>query len=489
MSTSAHLGSGAESPDTGLLRPLVSLEPGTPLADAVTGPPVVKAWLAIAETWHGSARHPSPIILDSALSAGVVGLVTGSTHLALLGAGVLAVAGLTFGLFKPRMSIEAQGISWYLRPLLPAATALFAVLRTGVYGASVTEAWQAPLGVVVVLCLVRAILWLVVSMARRQGAGLRPTLVVGPRESIDHLAHRLRTFPEAGLIYGGAYVPTGGHRDPVAGRALVERLLAQNAVTQVLCVIDSINEAVYRDIVRFGEGRVDIGLVLPVPGVYTNQTRARIGDLAVVPIRCRPSWGSRAAKRALDLVVGTIGLIMVSPLLAAVALAIRLGDGAPALFRQTRVGLNGRTFRVYKFRSMVVDAEARRDEHLSANVNDGGLLFKVDHDPRITPVGAVIRRCSIDELPQLLNVIRGEMSLVGPRPLPVDPDDFDVAAQIRHKVAPGLTGLWQVSGGNAITYDDMVDLDLTYVTTRSMGLDLALLARTLPAVIVRRSAY
>ncbi|MDQ6837220.1 MAG: sugar transferase, partial [Actinomycetota bacterium] len=107
-------------------------------------------------------------------------------------------------------------------------------------------------------------------------------------------------------------------------------------------------------------------------------------------------------------------------------------------------------------------------------------------DPRITPVGAIIRRLSVDELAQLVNVIKGEMSLVGPRPLPVDPEEFDVAAQIRHKVAPGITGLWQVHGANALRYTDMVDLDLTYITTRSMGLDLVLLARTLPAVVFRR---
>jgi lipopolysaccharide/colanic/teichoic acid biosynthesis glycosyltransferase len=137
---------------------------------------------------------------------------------------------------------------------------------------------------------------------------------------------------------------------------------------------------------------------------------------------------------------------------------------------------------------MVNDAEAQQQKYLQDNVN-AGLLFKLDRDPRVTRVGSFIRRTSIDELPQLWNVLRGDMSLVGPRPLPVQPDEFDVRAEIRHSVKPGITGLWQVLGANALDYDAMVDLDLTYVTSHSLGSDLRIIARTVPAVLVRRAAY
>jgi len=129
----------------------------------------------------------------------------------------------------------------------------------------------------------------------------------------------------------------------------------------------------------------------------------------------------------------------------------------------------------------------QRDEYLTHNINNG-LLFKLRDDPRVTPVGAFIRRLSIDELPQLLNVLKGDMSLVGPRPLPVGADAFEQREMGRHALLPGITGLWQVEGANALTYDDMIDLDLTYVVTRSFSFDIWLLARTVPALLIRRSA-
>ncbi|MHB1533934.1 MAG: sugar transferase, partial [Acidimicrobiales bacterium] len=195
-----------------------------------------------------------------------------------------------------------------------------------------------------------------------------------------------------------------------------------------------------------------------------------------------------ATKRVFDVVASFVILVLSSPLFLCIALAIRAGGRGPVIFRQKRVGHHSHLFRCYKFRSMVVDAEDHRHAHLTENVNSG-LLFKLEDDPRITRVGAVIRRFSFDELPQLWNVLKGDMSLVGPRPLPVDPSEFDVEAQVRHQVLPGITGLWQVHGANALPYPDMLDLDLAYVTTRSLGVDLLLLAKTIPALLVRRAAY
>ncbi|MGH9075938.1 MAG: exopolysaccharide biosynthesis polyprenyl glycosylphosphotransferase [Acidimicrobiales bacterium] len=445
------------------------------------------AWVRHLESWHGAGRHPAPILADATIAAVLTTWVVGSVPAGALAGAVLVLSGLLFGLFKPRMVLETQGVAWYLLRFGPVAATIYLGLAVSAAGTK-GQAWQASVAILAVLGALRAGLWMVISSARRHGHGLRSTLVIGPADRVAGVEHRIRTYTEAGLAYAGAYVPTGSipHR-PSDGRALVERMLSEHPVEQVLFVVDAVNEATFRDLVRFASNRIECGMVLPVPGVAVNQTTAHLGDLPVIPIRTSTSSGSRLAKRAFDLLVAALGLVLISPLLASVALAIRIDDPGPAIFRQRRVGRDGRSFTVYKFRSMIVDAEARRQDHLGSNINVGGLLFKLENDPRITPVGAVIRRLSIDELPQLFNVVKGDMSLVGPRPLPVEPHDFDVAAQIRHRVAPGITGLWQVHGANALPYSDMVDLDLTYVTTRSMGLDLVLLARTLPAVVFRRA--
>ncbi len=201
------------------------------------------------------------------------------------------------------------------------------------------------------------------------------------------------------------------------------------------------------------------------------------------------SWQA-LAKELLDVAGAAVLLLLTSPIFLATALAIRLTSPGPILFRQQRSGLNGRPFTMLKFRSMVTDAEQLKQE--LAQLNEmAGPVFKVTHDPRITPIGRIIRRFSIDELPQLLNVIRGEMSLVGPRPLPVDEvkrfDDF--AHRRRLSVKPGLTCLWQVSGRNNVRdFKDWVRLDLEYIDNWSLWLDLKILARTVPVVLLGTGA-
>jgi len=169
--------------------------------------------------------------------------------------------------------------------------------------------------------------------------------------------------------------------------------------------------------------------------------------------------------------------------------AIRLSSKGPALFRQTRVGVDGREFTMLKFRSMVVDAEARREDLLG--LSDGnGVLFKMRDDPRVTKVGKVIRRFSVDELPQLINVVRGDMSLVGPRPpLPEEVAGYSSDATRRLRVRPGVTGLWQVSGRSDLSWEESLRLDLRYVDNWSMALDLSILWRTWRAVVQGAGAY
>ena len=194
-------------------------------------------------------------------------------------------------------------------------------------------------------------------------------------------------------------------------------------------------------------------------------------------------------KRGLDVAGAGLGLIALAPLFALMALAIRAESPGPAFFLQTRVGRNGKTFRMIKFRSMYRDAELRRSAILSDSDREG-VCFKSRRDPRITRVGRFIRRTSIDELPQLINVLRGDMSLVGPRPaLPAEVEAYPAAAHERHSVKPGVTGLWQVSGRADVDFGKMIDLDIAYARANSPVLDILILGMTIRAVTSARGAY
>jgi exopolysaccharide biosynthesis polyprenyl glycosylphosphotransferase len=215
-----------------------------------------------------------------------------------------------------------------------------------------------------------------------------------------------------------------------------------------------------------------------------------VGGLPLVHVEQPQSLGaSRGLKRVFDFLGGSVLLLLAAPVMLVFAVAIKLQDGGPVLFRQTRVGRDGELFECLKFRSMVVDAEARLSGVTHLNENDG-VLFKVQRDPRITRVGRIIRRYSIDELPQLVNVINGDMSLVGPRPaLPSEVRRYAPDVQRRLHVRPGMTGLWQVSGRSDLSWDDTVRLDLYYVDNWSIVQDLSIMARTLHAVARSRGAY
>jgi exopolysaccharide biosynthesis polyprenyl glycosylphosphotransferase len=194
-------------------------------------------------------------------------------------------------------------------------------------------------------------------------------------------------------------------------------------------------------------------------------------------------------KDLFDRSVAGLALLMLSPLMLAVAVAIRLSDKGPALFTQTRVGKDGQPFKIYKFRTMVVDAEARLAELRKQNEHDG-VLFKMRRDPRITAIGVHLRKWSIDELPQLFNVLLGEMSLVGPRPaLPDEAARYASHVRRRLVVKPGLTGLWQVSGRSDLSWDESVRLDLRYVENWSLALDLQILWKTISVLLRGSGAY
>jgi lipopolysaccharide/colanic/teichoic acid biosynthesis glycosyltransferase len=234
------------------------------------------------------------------------------------------------------------------------------------------------------------------------------------------------------------------------------------------------------------------------PAGFARAAIARQGGPLLSSLPARTEWftadglGS-LVKRALDLAGALAGLVVLGLVMLAIALLIRLGSPGPVLFRQVRRGHRGRPFRMLKFRTMVVDAEQRLGDLESRNESAGGVLFKLRKDPRVTRLGRFLRRSSLDELPQLINVLRGEMSLVGPRPLQlrdsdrlwaVDPQGYTRRLQ----VLPGLTGPWQVGGRSDQDYEQMVQLDLDYVANRSLVRDLGILGKTVVVVLLRRGA-
>lgn len=199
--------------------------------------------------------------------------------------------------------------------------------------------------------------------------------------------------------------------------------------------------------------------------------------------------GSLKLKRLIDIIGSSLGLLILSPVFLILYLAIRIEDGSPAIFTQERVGKLGVPFKMYKFRSMVRNAESMRDGLEDLN-ETGGVIFKIKRDPRITRVGHFMRRYSLDELPQLYNVFKGDMSLVGPRPHPVtDVSKYTLEHRRRFEITPGITCFWQVSGRSEIGFEKQVDLDMQYIQSQSFWLDLVLLLKTIPAVIFGRGAY
>lgn len=218
-----------------------------------------------------------------------------------------------------------------------------------------------------------------------------------------------------------------------------------------------------------------------------------IGDAgrAVADTYRRPrARAYRTAKRSLDVLLSVACIAICWPLAAAIVLAIRFEDGGPALFTQTRVGRDGRRFSILKFRTMVADAESRREKLLGHSDDGNDVRFKMRRDPRLTMVGRFLRRFSLDEFPQVMNVLRGEMTFVGPRPpLPSEVEKYTQHDEERLCVKPGLTCIWQVSGRADVPFEQQVEMDLDYIARRSTLLDIWLLCRTVPAVITGKGAY
>ena len=339
-----------------------------------------------------------------------------------------------------------------------------------------------------------------VHRRRAEGRWTSTILAVGTRESVRHLCDVTRRNPHAGLVVVGACVEDAEPNSlvapgvPVLGDVRRAGDIAGDIGVDVVAVAGS----------GLGPQRIrELGWQLEGTGrnmvMAPGLTEVAGPRVYVTPVEGLPlmwvdqpqfSGLARAAKRAMDVLVAGLLLVLAAPFLVLIGLLVRLTSPGPALYRSQRVGINGQLIRVYKFRSMYADAEARRAALVELNEVEGGVLFKMRSDPRVTPVGRVLRKFSIDELPQLLNVLNVSMSLVGPRPpLPDEVERYHSHVHRRLLVKPGMTGLWQVSGRSDLSWDEAVRLDLYYVENWSLGFDIAIILRTIWVVIRSRGAY
>jgi exopolysaccharide biosynthesis polyprenyl glycosylphosphotransferase len=403
-----------------------------------------------------------------------------------------------FGLYRERQLEDPMGYAGRL-----VAACLVGAIPLALFPLASTTGAVRPITVagfvaVAVLAL-SALRWLVwLAAAPPPAAAVRNVLIVGSGRRAANLYHELQHHGHDGVrVYGFVDSSTDGADEDIACRMLgtledLEDILVRHVIDDVLITlpIKSRYEAI-QDTIALCE-RLGIRAAYLADIFQSSLARPaleRTGQFPVVRMHMVTDDHRLLIKRAMDLIGGGLGLAVLSPLMVLIAVAIKITSRGPVIFKQERYGLNKRRFWMYKFRTMVANAELMQAE-LEAQNEATGPVFKIRNDPRVTSLGRVLRRTSLDELPQLFNVLHGDMSLVGPRPLPVrDVHRFSESWLMRRfSVPPGVTGLWQISGRSDVGFDRWVALDLEYIDRWSLGLDLVILAKTLPAVVRGRGA-
>jgi exopolysaccharide biosynthesis polyprenyl glycosylphosphotransferase len=386
------------------------------------------------------------------------------------------------GLYAPRELREGVG---RVLPsvLLVAALALAFAIGTGQHFTTFGLYIVGAAFVATLVATLRSSYELLTGLTLRAAGVRRRALLVGRPGARDHLRRSL------GTSRGGIAYEFAGEVEP--GHAVEEALLASQ-LDEILVADTGIDETRLLEIVEAAHRRnvrvriaprttellIERGEYVPGQGVPLFELRP--------PIFAGTDW---ATKRVFDIAVSSLLVVLGLPVWLLIAAAVKLTSPGPVLYADPRIGLGEREFRMLKFRTMVAGAERRQDE-LEAQNEAGGALFKIRDDPRVTPIGRVLRRLSLDEVPNVLNVLRGEMSLVGPRPLPVrDYRRLEPWHRRRYNVLPGVTGLWQVAGRSDLTFDDLVRLDFYYLENWSLWLDITILFKTPFAVIAKRGAY
>jgi exopolysaccharide biosynthesis polyprenyl glycosylphosphotransferase len=332
----------------------------------------------------------------------------------------------------------------------------------------------------------------VLSFLRRFGYNTLSVLLVGEGAALHRALREFGQNQGWGYRVLGVLGSQGGKAGAVRNLGPLSRLpeVVKSRVVDLVVVCPGPKTALRKVLQLAGPAGVAVFELVPEDLAPLGPELDQLGDLRALhydPQRGNPY--ARLAKSAFDISAAALLLMLAAPLLLGIAAAILLTMGRPVLFMQKRLGRNGRAFRLYKFRTMVIDARAKQEELAGQNVM-GGPVFKVKDDPRVTSLGRFLRKTSLDELPQLLNVLRGELSLVGPRPLPTyEARKVPAWAWRRYSVKPGITCTWQVSGRNHISFEQWMRMDLDYIDRWSFGSDLLILLRTVPAVLASRGAY
>ena len=336
---------------------------------------------------------------------------------------------------------------------------------------------------------------------QEKGFGRWNTLAIGTESGLNHLKHKVAEYPDLGYdIVSVLNVPHDAGDDGAmhVRSETVEAIVREKRIGLIVFSSANLNGSFDQLEALCKHRRIGMRVVSPESDYLFS--KARLHDIAGIPLftpeRIKINLIKRGVKRGFDLLGATVALAILSPLFVLVAIATKLESRGPVFFRQKRsLTDQDRPFEFYKFRSMYHSADEQKETLLHRNESSGA-LFKIKNDPRLTRVGRVIRKFSIDELPQLINVLKGEMSLVGPRPLPAG--DFDLIEGEDHmggyyrqraKAKPGMTGLWQISGRSDLGFREMVLLDLYYIEKQSILFDLEILAQTLPVVLFGRGAY
>jgi len=359
-------------------------------------------------------------------------------------------------------------------------------------------------GVTVTGVVSRLFLRLVLMSARRSGYNYRYLLIIGANSRANEVAVKIDAKPELGYKIVGFVAENDGarenwptqstHRGEVLG--LLDELqgvLQRERVDEMMVCLPV--DSRFSDIVTVVQHARDLGVVVRLmpnlqdDALFKNIHLEEFDGQHVVTLFREQMLLQLLAKRMVDATLSLSALIVLAPLMIVVAILIKITSPGPVFFAQDRVGMNQRRFRIYKFRSMVVDAEAKKEELAHLNEIPDGPAFKIKNDPRITAIGRFIRKTSIDELPQLFNVLHGEMSLVGPRPpLPDEVKKYEWLFRKRLSVKPGITCVWQISGRSNTTFERWMEMDSEYIDNWSIWLDMKILLKTVPAVLLGRGA-
>lgn len=408
-----------------------------------------------------------------------------------IGASLLAIRG--HGLYRARVcAVRSVEIARLFTAMLIAAATVAVVGNLAHQPWRGTEIVIGVAGSFVLLVLARGRYARWLRLARSSEHFCRPVIIVGTGAESAELTKLLALHPEVGMRTVGIVGPQPDSESPTRWLGgiddTIECLRGSAADTVIIAASDltprDLNH-VTRTLTRAG---VHVHISSGLHGISARRVRAlplaRDPFFYLEPVSL--SRVQHVVKRTIDIVGATLILLAAAPVIAIAAIAVRAEDGGPVFFRQVRVGLRGRPFRLFKLRTMVPDAETQLVDLTLRNEREGGPLFKLAQDPRRTRVGRILEKTSFDELPQLINVLRGEMSLVGPRPaLPHEVAQFSEELQARHDVAPGITGLWQVEGRESPAFALYERLDLFYVENWSVGLDIVIICGTLRAVLSR----